>query len=702
MLPPPAVIWAIVLCTLLGHWQPTCAQTIRYRQTDTALHIFYEDSLRPAISFPLGETFLTIGVGKEKVDFKMGSFKFKGKTKTIDKAAGFIRPEFDGDTLIFTNYEPDLYYVFPHTWRLLFFPSVEGSLGVTIQTSYQPKANRITLTFLSNSHERLLGLGEQFSFVDLKGHKVPIWVEEQGLGRGDKGISFFTGLAGVKGNHYTTYAPIPWLMTTGGRGIFSQNTQYQEFDLSKEDKITLEVWSDTLSLLIWQAPQPLDLLERFTALTGRMPQLPDWAYGTILGIQGGDEKVMQVTREALKAHTPVSAVWIQDWVGRRPTKYGDRLWWHWVPDAKAYGDMKEFTGDLAEMDIRTLGYINSFMVPGTAMTDTAIANGYLVKNQAGQPYLMPAGGFDAYLVDLSNPAAFEWLKGIITTNLIGNGFSGWMADFCEWLPWDAMLHSGEAAPAYHNRYPVEWARLNREAIQEAGKEGEVVFFTRAGYSGSARYSTLFWAGDQLHNYGKHDGMRSAITALLSSGLSGISLNHSDAGGYTTVKTPFYKSRRDWDLFCRWNEWAVFTPVFRTHEGLRPKENVQFYTDTATQLMFAHYGRMHQALKPYLQHLSKEATEKGYPMVRHPYLHYPADLNIWDAPYQFMLGADILVAPVTEKKTFMLKVYLPEGEWQHLFFKNKYKGGQWHTIPVPYGQPAAFVRVGSKWAERLVF
>jgi len=396
------------------------AQAIRSTQTDTALHIYYQDSTRPAISFPMGEPFLTIGKAKEKVSFKMGSFKFKGKEKVLEKASNLPTPTRNGDTLVFRNYDPNTLYEVARFWEIRIYPGEDKSLALQVSTNYSGVVNpRITLTFQSHPQERMLGLGEQFSFVDLKGHKVPIWVEEQGLGRGDRGISFFTGLAGVKGNHYTTYAPIPWVMTTDGRGIFCENSEFQEIDLRKDDKVTLEVWSDTLNLLIWQEPKPLDLIERFTAHTGRMPLLPDWAFGTILGVQGGDEKVMNATREALKAHNPVSAVWIQDWVGRRPTKYGDRLWWQWVPDEKRYGDIKHFTGDLAEMNIRTLGYINSFMVPGTAMTDTAITNGFLVKNQQGQPYLMPAGGFDAYLVDLSNPAAFEWLKDIIKTNLIG-------------------------------------------------------------------------------------------------------------------------------------------------------------------------------------------------------------------------------------------------------------------------------------------
>ena len=79
--------------------------------------------------------------------------------------------------------------------------------------------------------------------------------------------------------------------------------------------------------------------------------------------------------------------------------------------------------------------------------------------------------FSAALVDLTNPQAREWIKDVIKAELIGSGASGWMADFGEGLPYDAVLFSGADPRSYHNRYAEEWAEVNREAIREAGREG---------------------------------------------------------------------------------------------------------------------------------------------------------------------------------------------------------------------------------------
>jgi alpha-glucosidase len=94
-----------------------------------------------------------------------------------------------------------------------------------------------------------------------------------------------------------------------------------------------------------------------------------------------------------------------------------------------------------------------------------------------------------------------------------------MADFGEALPIDAVLASGGSAGVWHNRYPEEWARVNRQAIEEAGRGSDAVFFSRSGYTHSPGISTLFWLGDQLQTWDEHDGMKSAITGALSGGVS---------------------------------------------------------------------------------------------------------------------------------------------------------------------------------------
>ncbi|MCS6971678.1 MAG: alpha-glucosidase, partial [Leptospiraceae bacterium] len=398
----------------------------------------------------------------------------------------------------------------------------------------EPRFNRIIFHFMAEPDEHIFGGGEQFTHLDLRGFRVPLLSEEQGVGRGAQPITAGAHImAGAGGNAFTTYAPIPFFFSSAFRAFENAQTAYQIWDFHG-DRYRVEIWDNTLVLYFSAAQSYSEILKDYTARHGRMQPLPDWALGTILGVQGGRERVEKILAEALAAGNPVTAIWIQDWVGRRFTSFGSQLWWRWLPDEQSYPDFRNWVAGLRKRGIRVLGYINPFLADSGPIFEEALRQGYLVRNQQGEPYRIQTAGFPAYLVDLSNPLARDFLKNIIRKNLLGNGLSGYMADFGEWLPWDAVLYSGESAALWHNRYPVEWAKLNGEAIREARMEKEVVFFTRAGFTDAARYSPLFWLGDQLVSFDQYDGLASAITGLLSGGISGITLNHSDIGGYTTI------------------------------------------------------------------------------------------------------------------------------------------------------------------------
>src|SRR5690606_35576826 len=128
------------------------------------------------------------------------------------------------------------------------------------------------------------------------------------------------------------------------------------------------------------------------------------------------------------------------------------------------------------------------------LREEAMEKGFLVKNQEGVPLDLLNTSMSASLMDLSNPEARERMKYVIQDQLIANGFSGWMADFGEALPLDAQLKQADPR-SFHNLYPVEWAKVNREAVEADRRGEELVFFTRAGFTRSPEFSTLFWAGD---------------------------------------------------------------------------------------------------------------------------------------------------------------------------------------------------------------
>ena len=567
-----------------------------------------------------------------------------------------------------------------------------GILTVGIANSDSLEFVHLAVDIAVDSNVRFVGGGEQFSHVELTGKVVPFLVEENGIGRGDQPATRTANLVGAGGHEWTTYCPIPLILTTGNKGYLIENDCYSEVDLSKKGVMRIWVDDDELRLKTFEADSPKELIQKVTEYTGRMPELPDWTYGTILGIQGGAARVKQLVADAKAYDNPISAIWIQDWVGKKPTSIGSRLRWEWKPDTATYPNFKQFCADMNAQGVKVMGYINPFLLEGTDMTNEALKNNYIVHQKDGSPYLIPFGGFKGYIIDLSNPATREWIKGIIKTNMIGNGLSGWMADFAEWLPFDCKLHSGQDPKDYHNRFAADWAKVNREAIEEAGKLGQVVFFSRSGFTGSSGISTLFWAGDQMVDFGKNDGLGSAITAMLSSGLSGMSVNHSDVGGYTALKFPFFKNYlRDKEVLYRWIEFEAFTPIFRTHEGLLPDDMVQYYTDNETQEFFARFGKIHKELEPYFKQQIKEASETGVPVIRHPWLVCPTDSNCLETENQFFVGDDLLVLPVTERGQTNVHGYFPEGTWVHYFHGTEFMGGRWHEVYAPIGSPAVFRR-----------
>lgn len=202
------------------------------------------------------------------------------------------------------------------------------------------------------------------------------------------------------------------------------------------------------------------------------------------------------------------------------------------------------------------------------------------------------------LLDLTNPAAAKWIEDIIYAMAVDTGAAGWMADFGEYLPFDCILHSGELPIAVHNRYPEDWAALNRRAMRRAGLgsvaeggNGEGVFWSRSASSQTPRHTPLMWLGDQMVSWDAHDGMKSALMGMLQGGLSGLSLSHSDVGGYTA--TP--GRHRSAELLMRWMELsALADAVFRTHQGNRPLHNAQPWDTPELLEHLAAFAKLHQA------------------------------------------------------------------------------------------------------------
>ena len=568
--------------------------------------------------------------------------------------------------------------------------AVSEDKGLTrISLSCRDKSiNRIWIRIPAEPSEHVTGGGEQFSCLDLRGRLFPIWTREQGVGRNP--LTEITRLSnesdGGGGDYHTTFFPQPTFVSSGKYFFHLMNSEYSELDFRSSDHHEVCVWANRAEFVFGFADSYRELLISLTGLLGRQPRLPDWAMeGVWLGVQGGTERVTKLLQNCRSEGMDVSAVWIQDWEGKRVTSFGKRLQWDWKWNKEMYPGLDTLIA--SDPATRWLGYINPYLVEGGALFNEAKKNGFFVKNAAGEDYLFDFGEFDCGVVDLCSEEAFAWYKNVIKENLAGMGFKGWMADFGEYLPADAVCAGGRTGLEVHNLWPFLWAKCNREAVEEAGLLGDCVFFMRSGFSGSGKYSTFLWAGDQCVDWSDDDGLPSVITAALTAGMSGFGLHGSDAGGYTSL----FGLRRSKELLLRWLEFAAFTPIMRTHEGNRPESNFQVYSDEDTMKKAGRLSKLHTALLPYIRECVMINSELGVPVMR-PLFFASEDSRAWERDnYSYLLGDDMLVAPVVREGANERTLWLPEGEWVYLWSGESFASGNLR-IKAPLGKTPVFYRI----------
>ena len=646
--------------------------------------------------------------------------------------------------------------------------------------------NRVYLTYAAGADESFYGFGTQYSVWDLRGLIVPVLTSEQGIGRGLKPLTGIMDLLskGSGGDWHTQYSPVPHYVSSELNSLMLENTDYAEFNLASAAVAaagtpcgggrsvaagpvpTVEVAVIQLAPLpgapapktlsvrgrILYGADPLELVEAYTEYSGRMQPLPEWAAGrgALVGMMGGTANVTRLYEQLVAGGVPVAGLWLQDWSGIRYDAGYARLWWNWQLDTTQYPGWDALHASLARNGARLLTYVNPFVAntyDGSSYNlYAALAARGLLVNVSGAPGpLIQTSGTKAFsfaTFDLTNPRAVAWVKAMVQCFMLGvgeppegipssfdcgdlktgGGASGWMHDFGEYIPFDAVFHDGGpgGAPALHNAFPVLWQRAVREAVREAGKDADTVFFSRSGAAQSPGETRLFWLGDQLTSWDRSDGLGTAVLGALTCGLSGYSLTHSDIGGYTMVhRKPFTKIvnyLRSKELLLRWAEQSAFADaVFRSHPGNLPALSWQAWSDNATMAGYGAMARVHSSLWPYRSALMAEAAATGHPLARHPWLHFWRDTYLDAAEVraltrQFMVGPRLLVAPVVESGAALVSgaqawpCYLPGGAvWRHLWtnatFDHAHEGA-WVNVSAPLGHPPVFENLNatSAWAS----
>jgi alpha-glucosidase len=605
-------------------------------------------------------------------------------------------------------------------FRLVFRAAADNQLQfvINLEGNAVGRYNRIFLTYASSPDEAFFGFGQQLTYFNQKGNVIPVVVQEHGIGRGLPIVTPLVDLLydGAGGTPYLTEAPAPQYISSQLRSLFLENKEYSVFDMRAADYVTVKLFSGTMTGRILFGATPLDLIEEYTSYSGRVRPLPAWAHeGVMVATEGGSATVNALLAKLTDANVPLVGLWIQDWSGSKTTAAGHQVQWNWQLSSELYPDWNEIVEKLAQVGARVFIYINPFLVPlncdstdaGNCPRDLyqeALNKGYLVKKK-GTTFTYINSSIRAGMLDLSNPDARLWIKQLIKKEMIGTAkASGWMGDFGEALPFDADLYAGADPYFWHNHYPEAWAQVQREAINETGHGDDFLFWNRSGFSKSPTYSTAGWLGDQLQTWDGYDGIKTAVVGMLSGGMSGFSVLHSDTGGFVAAQIKGYPViARTTELLMRWMELSAFTALFRTHAGLIPSISAQVDTDAQTLSHLVRFALVFKSLAFYRKGLVASASNVGYPVVRHLFLHYPSDTNVYTLRYQYLLGSEFLIAPVLDQGATSVNVYLPAGDWVHLWSGTVYRAasGEWIQIGAPLGQPGVFFKKGSAAGTELV-
>jgi alpha-glucosidase len=561
-----------------------------------------------------------------------------------------------------------------------------------------PAVNRVWLRFVAEPGERVWGGGEQLSYFDLRGRRFPMWTREPGNGRDKTTLLTFKAdqQNGGGGDYHQTYYPQPTFISQRRYALHVETTAYSVLDFRHDGFHEIEVWAVPERIELFARESYAGIVTALSARFGRQPPLPAWAMGgAIVGLKDGAASFARLA--AIRAAgAAVSGVWCEDWVGLRITSFGRRLFWDWSWNPERYPGLDVKIPELEREGVRFLGYVNPYLAVDGALYPIAAAAGYLaLRPDAEAPYIVDFGEFECGIVDFTNPDAAAWFaEAVIGRNMLDFGLSGWMADFGEYLPADVRLFSGLPGLLAHNAWPVLWGEVNARAVASRGKTGEALFFMRAGYTGVQACCPLLWAGDQSVDFSRHDGLQTVICAALSSGLVGNAYHHSDIGGYTSL----FGNVRTAELLQRWSEMAAFTAVMRSHEGNRPDQNLQLDQDPQVLAHFARMTRVYRHLAPYRAELCREAVASGLPLQRPLFLHFEDDPQAYDTQTAFLLGPDLLVAPVVDAGATLRRVWLPAGaRWIHVWSGRAMAGGADVDVPAPIGEPPVFYREGSPHA-----
>ena len=538
---------------------------------------------------------------------------------------------------------------------------------------------RAEVSFEAYEGERFYGLGQyQEDFLNLKGCTLEL-------------------------AQRNSQASIPFMLSSRGYGFLWNNPAVGNVTLG--ENVTEWTAERTRQIDYWitAADTPAQILENYTAVTGRVPMMRRDLMGfwqCKLRYQTQDE-VLRVVREHKKRGLPMDVIVIDffHW-----TAQGD-----WQFDPRDFPDPKAMVDELKELGVNLMVSIWPTVDQRTDNYKKMSECGYLMHMDRGMPihgtWMGPCTYYDAI-----NPGARKFVWDCAKKNYYDLGIKLFWLDEAEpeINAYDADNYRYFDGPALlcANEYPKCYIQGFYEGMKEQGDE-DICHLIRCAWAGSQKYGALLWSGDVESTF---TAMRKQLSAGLNAGMAGIPWWTCDIGGFLGGFTAHKDFR---ELLVRWFQMGAFLPVMRLHGDRLPytEPPVKYYgqverfgTGAGNEVwsfgednyeILKKYILIRESLKPYIEKLMAEAHEKGTPVIRATFFQYPDDPDAPKAEDQYLFGSDLLVAPVFAAGAQERSVYLPKGDaWREVATGKTYEGGQTVTAKAPIDVIPLFVRAGA--------
>ncbi|AMN36575.1 glycoside hydrolase family 31 protein [Clostridium perfringens] len=563
----------------------------------------------------------------------------------------------------------------------------------------------------------------EISFKDLEGNIInedfqPSFKDEEGnvyiskvndclayYGLGEKGgdlnkkgcytENFNTDDPETDDDSITYYKTIPFyvaLKEEATYGIFFDNSFRSYFDMGMEmgDRIFFGAIGGQIQYYFIPGENIKEVVKNYTALTGRMEMPPLWS----LGYQQcrfsyfSQEEVRELVKTFEEKDIPLDVVYLDiDYMD------GFRVMTFKTPN---FDDAAGLIGDLKEKGIRTITIID----PGVKVDEEypvfkrGKEGNHFTKKLDGEIFIGAVWPGDSAFPDFSNKDCREWWKSELKKFISEHGMDGIWNDMNEPCVFnndhktmlETCLHNSDNGviehKEFHNRYGFEMSRCSKEAQEELHPNERGFSMTRATYAGGQRYSSV-WTGDNMSLWSQ---MRMSISMNANLGISGFSFVGNDVSGFGLDSSE--------ELFIRWMEMGPFIPIFRNHSNMYTRRQEPWAFGPRAEKIAKKSIELRYELLPYIYDLYYISHKEGLPIFRPMIMEYEKDMNLLNMREQFMLGENMLVAPVLYEGERSKTVYLPKGSWFNYFTMEKLQGGKWYKLPCELDEILVFVKEGS--------